>query len=155
MTAMATYRGNGRQKNLMDHNSSHRARSWDDSLPLPSLTPTLARVILFILSVICFAVSYDGDFVFDDSEAIVGNKDLLPETPITDLLHHDFWGNKLTNKSHKSYRPLTVLTYRSVWVSSLSVSLSFWSFSDQFAPLFRVTANIFDALVCSDILSHF
>ena len=116
MAASATSRANGRHKHHAEPNSNagHRTRPWDDRLPLPSFPPAVARAIIFILAVVCFVVSYDGDFVFDDSEAIVGNKDLLPDTPITDLLYHDFWGNKLTNKSHKSYRPLTVLTYRSV-----------------------------------------
>ena len=123
MTAPTANRGNGRHRNYTDPSAGYRARAWDDCLPLPSFSPTIARVIIFVLSVVCFVISYDGDFVFDDSEAIVGNKDLLPETPVTDLLYHDFWGNKLTNKSHKSYRPLTVLTYRSVWVSSFSLSL--------------------------------
>lgn len=40
-------------------------------------------------------------------------QDLRAETPLTDLWHHDFWGSRLSsNTSHKSYRPLTVLTFR-------------------------------------------
>ena len=87
----------------------------ENFLPIPRLKFPLAATIVFIVSIICFGVSYDGDFVFDDSEAILGNKDLLPETPISNLFANDFWGKKLTSKtSHKSYRPLTVLTYRLV-----------------------------------------
>ncbi|EMP29766.1 Transmembrane and TPR repeat-containing protein 4 [Chelonia mydas] len=72
-----------------------------------------AKIIVGLMSCICFANSYDGDFVFDDSEAIINNKDLRAETPLGDLWHHDFWGGKLSsNTSHKSYRPLTVLTFR-------------------------------------------
>ena len=53
------------------------------------------------------------DFVFDDSEAIINNKDLEAETPLWDLFVHDFWGSKVaSNTSHKSYRPLTVFTFR-------------------------------------------
>ncbi|KAK7090856.1 protein O-mannosyl-transferase TMTC4-like [Littorina saxatilis] len=111
MTAFAMHKTNGKHKNYNDPNATPQKR-WDDCLPLPALSPVVTRLILFVVSIVCFVVSYDGDFVFDDSEAIVGNKDLQPERPITDLLYHDFWGNKLTNKSHKSYRPLTVLTYR-------------------------------------------
>ncbi|ESO96053.1 hypothetical protein LOTGIDRAFT_116110 [Lottia gigantea] len=66
-----------------------------------------------MLSILCFFNSYDGEFVFDDSEAILGNNDLLPTTPLSDVFEHDFWGRKLASKtSHKSYRPLTVLTFR-------------------------------------------
>ncbi|XP_073205017.1 protein O-mannosyl-transferase TMTC4 isoform X5 [Lepidochelys kempii] len=72
-----------------------------------------AKIIVGLMSCMCFANSYDGDFVFDDSEAIINNKDLRAETPLGDLWHHDFWGGKLSsNTSHKSYRPLTVLTFR-------------------------------------------
>lgn len=99
--------------------------SWDDALPIPRLSLTSARVIVFILAVFCYANSYDGDFVFDDSEAIVGNDDLQPDTPVSSLLYHDFWGNKLNNRSHKSYRPLTVLTYR--WETSKNFTPSFWT----------------------------
>uniref|UniRef100_A0A8C3J8T7 dolichyl-phosphate-mannose--protein mannosyltransferase n=2 Tax=Calidris pygmaea TaxID=425635 RepID=A0A8C3J8T7_9CHAR len=72
-----------------------------------------AKLVVALISFLCFANSYDGDFVFDDSEAIINNKDLRAETPLGDLWHHDFWGSKLSsNTSHKSYRPLTVLTFR-------------------------------------------
>ncbi|XP_053391132.1 protein O-mannosyl-transferase TMTC4-like [Mercenaria mercenaria] len=82
-------------------------------LPIPRLKFGTAAAIVFLISVVCFAVSYDGDLVFDDSEAIIGNKDLLPETPISNIFFNDFWGKKLDSKtSHKSYRPLTVLTFR-------------------------------------------
>ena len=82
-------------------------------LPIPRLKFGVAAALVFFISVLCFCVSYDGDFVFDDSEAILGNKDLLPETPLSNLFINDFWGNKLASKtSHKSYRPLTVLSFR-------------------------------------------
>ncbi|XP_042110973.1 protein O-mannosyl-transferase TMTC4 isoform X2 [Ovis aries] len=90
---------------------------WDASLdhiiPSSVLPPFWAKFLVGFASLVCFARSYDGDFVFDDSEAIVNNKDLRAETPLGDLWHHDFWGSRLSsNTSHKSYRPLTVLTFR-------------------------------------------
>lgn len=91
---------------------------WDNVIPVPKLTFNKAAYVVFILAVICFANSYDGDFVFDDSEAVTGNTDLKPETPLLALFQHDFWGRKLDSKtSHKSYRPLTILTFR--WNFSL------------------------------------
>ncbi|XP_059541033.1 protein O-mannosyl-transferase TMTC4 isoform X2 [Myotis daubentonii] len=78
-----------------------------------SVPPFWAKLVVGLVSLVCFARSYDGEFVFDDSEAIVNNKDLRAETPLGDLWHHDFWGSRLSsNTSHKSYRPLTVLTFR-------------------------------------------
>ena len=36
-----------------------------------------------------------------------------PDAPLAPLLVHDFWGQYIAkNDSHKSFRPLTVLTYR-------------------------------------------
>uniref|UniRef100_A0A8D0U1D3 dolichyl-phosphate-mannose--protein mannosyltransferase n=1 Tax=Sus scrofa TaxID=9823 RepID=A0A8D0U1D3_PIG len=90
---------------------------WDADLehiiPSAVLPPFWAKLVVGFASLLCFARSYDGDFVFDDSEAIVNNKDLRAETPLGDLWRHDFWGSRLSsNTSHKSYRPLTVLTFR-------------------------------------------
>nr|XP_005007211.1 transmembrane and TPR repeat-containing protein 4 isoform X3 [Cavia porcellus] len=85
----------------------------DHIIPSCVLTPIGAKLVVGFVSLLCFARSYDGDFVFDDSEAIVNNKDLQADTPLGDLWHHDFWGSRLSsNNSHKSYRPLTVLTFR-------------------------------------------
>ena len=88
-------------------------RSWDDHLPVPKLTFSHAVGAVFLAALVCFINSYDGAFVFDDSEALLNNPDLKPETSLIDLFYHDFWGSKLaSNTSHKSYRPLTVLTFR-------------------------------------------
>ena len=56
--------------------------------------------------------SYNGDFVFDDSEAIINNAD-IKSTAFAKLFQHDFWGTDISDKnSHKSYRPLTVSSYK-------------------------------------------
>ncbi|XP_075910199.1 protein O-mannosyl-transferase TMTC4 isoform X2 [Petromyzon marinus] len=91
----------------------------DAALPVPSMPPALARALAALTAALSFIVSYDGAFVFDDSEAVVGNKDLKPETPLSSLWIDDFWGGRLSsNTSHKSYRPLTVLTFRfNYWAS--------------------------------------
>ncbi|XP_022098339.1 transmembrane and TPR repeat-containing protein 2-like isoform X2 [Acanthaster planci] len=45
--------------------------------------------------------------------AILKNQDLLQETPIVNIFYDDFWGTPLVHSgSHKSYRPLCVLSYR-------------------------------------------
>uniref|UniRef100_A0A8D2L5S5 Uncharacterized protein n=1 Tax=Varanus komodoensis TaxID=61221 RepID=A0A8D2L5S5_VARKO len=46
----------------------------DHDLPLLSLPVYWAKTVVGLLSLICFVNSYDGDFVFDDSEAIINNK---------------------------------------------------------------------------------
>ena len=55
-----------------------RMAEWDASLdhviPSSLLPPFWAKFLVGFASLVCFARSYDGDFVFDDSEAIVNNK---------------------------------------------------------------------------------
>uniref|UniRef100_A0A8C2IEJ4 dolichyl-phosphate-mannose--protein mannosyltransferase n=1 Tax=Cyprinus carpio TaxID=7962 RepID=A0A8C2IEJ4_CYPCA len=69
--------------------------------------------LLLAFCVLHHSGGYNGDFVFDDSEAIINNKDLNPDTPLSNIWKNDFWGSNLSsNSSHKSYRPLTVLTFR-------------------------------------------
>lgn len=122
---------------------------WDHRILLPRLAPVQAKVTVALVALLCFMNSYDGEFVFDDSEAIVNNKvfyylfsflqtaastercparviaagislilcfvfqDLKPTTPLNNIWSNDFWGSNLSsNSSHKSYRPLTVLTFR-------------------------------------------
>ena len=53
------------------------------------------------------------------SRAIVKNPDLLPTTPLWNVFVDDFWGTPLRHSgSHKSYRPLCVLTFRLNYVLS-------------------------------------
>lgn len=47
---------------------------WDHQIPLPKLPPVQAKVTVALVALLCFINSYDGEFVFDDSEAIVNNK---------------------------------------------------------------------------------
>ncbi|NXN13313.1 TMTC3 protein, partial [Indicator maculatus] len=61
----------------------------------------------------CYWNSLFCGFVFDDVSAILENKDLHPSTPLKNLFQNDFWGTPMSEeRSHKSYRPLTVLTFR-------------------------------------------
>ena len=61
-----------------------------------------------------FQNSMDGMIIMDDGPAIIGNKDLRSsKTSWTDLFIHDYWGQPIDHeKSHKSYRPFTVFTFR-------------------------------------------
>lgn len=56
---------------------------WDGQIPLPKLSLTHAKVTVALVALLCFINSYAGEFVFDDSEAIVNNKVylLLSKTP--------------------------------------------------------------------------
>uniref|UniRef100_A0A665VP03 Protein O-mannosyl-transferase TMTC3 n=1 Tax=Echeneis naucrates TaxID=173247 RepID=A0A665VP03_ECHNA len=79
-------------------------------------------LLLTGLVVGCYWNSLSCGFVFDDVSAILDNKDLRPSTPLRDLFLNDFWGTpmaevndislNLSTYLHKSYRPLTVFTFR-------------------------------------------
>lgn len=69
--------------------------------------------IIILVSIVVYINAFGCDFVFDDISAIKENPDLKPNTPITNLFLHDFWGTPMhKEQSHKSYRPLCVLTFR-------------------------------------------
>ncbi|XP_036092621.1 protein O-mannosyl-transferase TMTC1 isoform X3 [Rousettus aegyptiacus] len=55
-----------------------------------------------------------GEFVHDDVWAIVNNPDVRPGAPLGwGIFTNDFWGKGMAeNTSHKSYRPLCVLTFK-------------------------------------------
>ncbi len=54
-----------------------------------------------------------GEFVWDDRAAILDNPDVLGHRSIGQLFFHDFWGQQMSSSdSHKSFRPLAVLSFR-------------------------------------------
>ncbi|XP_064628907.1 protein O-mannosyl-transferase TMTC2-like [Lineus longissimus] len=70
-------------------------------------------VVTSTVAVILYLNTLTADFAYDDSRAIKKNQDLLPDTPIINVFYDDFWGTPLTHSgSHKSYRPLCVLSFR-------------------------------------------
>ncbi|MBN3291682.1 TMTC4 protein, partial [Polypterus senegalus] len=52
----------------------------------PQLSRNQAKAIVGLAAFFCFANSFDGDFVFDDSEAIVNNKVSVHRIPVFLLL---------------------------------------------------------------------
>jgi hypothetical protein len=69
--------------------------------------------IVAIIAIICYANSMNGDFVHDDIPAIMLNRDVLGKNTLVSLFKNDFWGTSMSDTmSHKSYRPLTTLTFR-------------------------------------------
>lgn len=69
--------------------------------------------IVISLSILCYVNVCYGEFLHDDVRAIRGNPDVRGETPLVDIFRNDFWGRSMSDsKSHKSYRPLAVLTLR-------------------------------------------
>lgn len=74
-----------------------------------------AQLILLMISIGCFVNSMNGDFVHDDLSAICSNPDVMGQTGLVEVFSNDFWGKAMSDPdSHKSYRPLTTLSFRSV-----------------------------------------
>ena len=60
-----------------------------------------------------FLNSLHGELIFDDVHAVERNQDVLGGNALSQLFVNDFWGEPMaSNHSHKSYRPITVLTFR-------------------------------------------
>ncbi|KAH8865972.1 Protein O-mannosyl-transferase TMTC3 [Schistosoma japonicum] len=71
------------------------------------------EIIICVFSSAVYFNSLRCGFVFDDVSAIRDNQDLRPHTSLTELFKNDFWGTPMNEeRSHKSYRPFTVLTFR-------------------------------------------
>ena len=65
-------------------------------------------------AVLCHLNALSADFAFDDHFALTYNGDVTDANkPLAALWRNDFWGQDIRGEgSHKSYRPLTVLTFR-------------------------------------------
>ena len=70
-------------------------------------------VLIGLTSILCYVNNIYSDFVHDDIKAITTNPDVRGETSLITLFSNDFWGKSMSDKnSHKSYRPVCVLTFR-------------------------------------------
>lgn len=74
----------------------------------------ISSSLVFAASLLSYWSSLEGGFVFDDHRGVLTNDDLdSSKTSLWEVFQHDFWGGPMSRKeSHKSYRPLSVLTYR-------------------------------------------
>ena len=74
---------------------------------------TKAAFISASVGLIVYLNSLGLHFCFDDEIAIIRNKDVMSNTSWSNLVYNDFWGKPINGlDSHKSYRPLTVATFR-------------------------------------------
>ena len=76
-------------------------------------TDNATKMFLVCVSALCYLNSLLCGLVFDDWSAIRDNKDVLPSSPVSNMFLNDFWGVSMqAEQSHKSYRPLCVLSFR-------------------------------------------
>ena len=100
------------KKNNQSIKPSQDSEEW---LPVPRLTLRQASLVVAVASFLCYWKGQFADFTFDDNSAILNNADVsgTNNEPFWALFENDFWGTPMASKlSHKSYRPLTVITYR-------------------------------------------
>lgn len=89
---------------------------WAVSVPISACLPfrvhtvvtlTFAPFALYVKKALRFSRLAFGEHVQ------MGNRDVWTGSPWGDMWRHDFWGQKMTAAgSHKSFRPLTTLTFR-------------------------------------------
>ena len=73
----------------------------------------LCLAAILLCSLLPYLNSIQGELVHDDKFAILENPDIVGEFDIKSIFTNDFWGTPIHSpKSHKSYRPLTVLTFK-------------------------------------------
>ncbi|XP_022702001.1 transmembrane and TPR repeat-containing protein CG4050-like isoform X3 [Varroa jacobsoni] len=74
---------------------------------------SIQYIVVILAALTVYGNSPRCGFVFDDLSAIVSNRDVHGHTPLFQLLTNDYWGTPMNMEhSHKSYRPLSVLTFR-------------------------------------------
>lgn len=101
------------QQNIPSNNNNNSSNSGTspDGKKSPSSWPIYSLVST--VAIACYLNGLNGDFVHDDIPAITLNKDVLAVNPISHVFKNDFWGTPMADfASHKSYRPLTILTFR-------------------------------------------
>ena len=72
-----------------------------------------AYVIVGLTAFGNYTNAFDCEFVYDDPGAISHNEDVVMPLDWARLGRHDFWGRDLIEPvSHRSFRPITVVSFR-------------------------------------------
>ena len=59
----------------------------------------------------------NGSFVYDDGGSVSKNVVVNGQVPLAEVLRRDYWGTPMSEpQSHKSFRPITTLTFRLNWL---------------------------------------
>lgn len=115
-------RSNGTSSSSSSTSSSARVEALSNSTNSNSSNRNLLQFFAIVfVCVACYWNSAQCELVFDDISAVRDNKDLRSYTPLRNIFLNDFWGTPMRKEqSHKSYRPLTVLTFRfNYWLHEL------------------------------------
>lgn len=94
-------------------NSNRKQKQYLNIVHLCRTDNWCAYAFISFVAIVCYLNGIHGDFVHDDIPAITQNKDVIAVNKITKTFLNDFWGTPMADtNSHKSYRPLTVLSFR-------------------------------------------
>ena len=93
-----------------------KARPAKTRAPAPGAWHSSATVWALLAALLAAAVysnTLGAALCFDDHKAVTGNADAMGQRPWVAAFWHDFWGQQIAREdSHKSWRPLTVLSFR-------------------------------------------
>jgi hypothetical protein len=102
---------NGHSKRFCDFNYSRKTVSRtscypknlceDEAKQYNWRKECLMYFIIFVVSMLCFVNSLNGEFVHDDIVAITNNPDVLGKTKLYQLFLHDFWGKPMVDPGMK------------------------------------------------------
>lgn len=82
-------------------------------LTIPDIQKGFWYGIVAGIAILSYLNSFQCELVHDDIFAIKDNQDVHGNLSLFDVFKNDFWGKPMSsNTSHKSYRPLCVLTFR-------------------------------------------
>lgn len=66
--------------------------------------------VVFLFALLLHAVGIGGDYVLDDTRAVLGHPAVIGEVPIWEVFTREFWGRPLEAGWSSSWRPLTSLS---------------------------------------------
>ena len=109
----ANWRDKDRRRAAAKLAKNNEGRDQEVRRPVKDGRLTSLYTLIGLASTICYANNIAGDFVHDDVKAITNNPDVGGESRLLAAFSNDFWGKPMADtSSHKSYRPLCVLTFR-------------------------------------------
>lgn len=98
---------------MIGHGREKTTRPVRLSVQLGPVRGVSRYAVLVALCALLYSNSLHGEFVHDDVWAISNNPDVRPGSSFGNIFTNDFWGKRMAdNTSHKSYRPLCILTFK-------------------------------------------
>lgn len=136
------------EKKAEENSASSSSSSSSSSLPTAVYTPTsLSRslpYLSFFFSILLYLNSIWAGYEYDDAATVQSNRQLSSSFPLFDIFKSDYWGTPMTSiSSHKSYRPLTILSFRANYFLNNE-----WMKNGNAAESYHITNILIYALVC-------